>query len=166
MNPEAEKQRVADLCWPVRDLLYETLFTGNRRGKTDTKLMSTKQNRTQNVDVMALWVSKGSSLQMMEWMCYSFQRNAGKLWHLRIYECVALGDRERKIRSEQEERMHVQDVRYVERVPVRYMRCTCRTDVHSCTRGVWYNINSKIRKFKTVILSENKWEKRENYNAT
>ena len=63
---------------------------------------------------------------------------------------------ERKIRSEQEERMHVQDVRYVERVPVRYMRCTCRTDVHSCTRGVWYNINSKIRKFKTVILSENK----------
>ena len=54
MNPEAEKQRVAELCRPIRDRLYETLLTGNRRGKTDTKLKSTKQNRTQNVDVMAL----------------------------------------------------------------------------------------------------------------
>ena len=49
---------------------------------------------------------------------YDIYECANVLYHpkSRIYECVALGDRERKIRSEQEERMHVQDVRYVERV--------------------------------------------------
>jgi hypothetical protein len=54
MNPESAKQRVAERCRPIRDFVLETLLKGNRRGETNMKLQSSKRNRKQSFDVMAL----------------------------------------------------------------------------------------------------------------